>query len=78
MVEYYVVDMISGRTSIVWNEAVVFPDCSTVIQGATRLVIGASRLVTSASRYSHMCHTFSRAVRGVPKPITITPIVHLY
>jgi len=33
--------MISRRTSSNPNEDVVFPDCSTVIRGAPRLVIGA-------------------------------------
>jgi len=75
-----------------------FPDCSTVIRGAPRLVAGAPRLVVSAPRLvagppildagaprcSQACcrrsqahPKFSLALRGVPKPITITPMVLL-
>jgi len=76
-----------------------FPDCSTVIRGAPRLVAGAPRAVVSAFRLvagtlrcsqdcpwrSQACRhcfqvhpMFSPALRGVPKPITITPMVLLY
>ena len=69
-----------------------FPDCSTVIRGAPRLVAGAPRLVIStprlvasslrlvagAPRGSHVHPKFSPALRGVPKHIIITPMVLLY
>ena len=69
-----------------------FPDCSTVIQGAPRLVVGAPRLVAgaprlvagaprlvaSAPRYSQVHPMFSPAPQGVPKLITLTPMVLLY
>jgi hypothetical protein len=55
-----------------------FPDCSTVIRGAPRLVTGASRLVASTCRWSQVHHTkFSPVLRGVPKLITITPLALL-
>jgi len=76
-----------------------FPDCSTVIRGAPRLVAGAPRsvagtprfvagapriitgaprLVAGPSRCSQLHPKFSLALRGVSKPITITPMVLLY
>ena len=68
-----------------------FPDCSTVIQGAPRLVgasrlvistpslvVGAPRLVFGAPRCSQVHPTFSPALQGVLKLITITPMVLLY
>ena len=62
-----------------------FPDCSTVIQGAPRLVTGTLRLVISAlslvagaPRCSQVHQKFSPVLCGVLKPITITPMVLLY
>jgi hypothetical protein len=62
-----------------------FPDSSTVIRGNPRLVTGAPRLVVGAPRHvagsrscSQVCPEFSPALRGIPKLITITPIVLLY
>jgi len=61
-----------------------FPACSTVIRGAPRLVAGALRIVASAPRlvagaprYSQVHPKFSLALRGVPKPLTLTPMVLL-
>jgi len=45
---------------------------------APRLVTGAPRLVAGAPRCSQVHPKFSPALRGVPKPITITPMVLLY
>ena len=79
--------MILRRTSSVPKED-VFPDCCTVIRCAPRLVAGAPRLVAGAPRLvagaprlvdgapgcSQVLPKFSLALRGVPKPVTITPV----
>jgi hypothetical protein len=43
-----------------------------------RLVVGAPRFVAGAPRCSQVHPKFSPALRGVPKLITITPMVLLY
>jgi len=62
-----------------------FPDCSTVIRGAARLVAsaprpvaGAPQLVAGTTRCSQVHPQCSPVPRGVPKPRTITPMVLLY
>jgi len=49
-----------------------------LVAGSPRLVVGAPRLVAGAPRCSQVHPTFSPAHRGVPKHITITPMVVLY
>jgi len=63
----------------------LFPDFSTVIRGAPRLVAGAPRCSQACRWRSQTCcrcsqvhPKFSPALQGVPKPITITPMVLLY
>ena len=72
--------MILRRTSSVPKED-VFPDCCTVIRCAPRLVAGAPRTVAGAPKVvdgapgcSQVLPKFSLALRGVPKPVTITPV----
>jgi len=49
-----------------------------LVVGTPRLVVGAPRPVDGASRRSQVVPNFSPALRGVPKLITITPMVLLY
>jgi len=49
-----------------------------LVVGTPRLVVGAPRPVDGASRCSQVLPNFSPALRGVPKLITITPMVLLY
>jgi len=85
--------MISRRAPAAFPKKMLFfPDCSTVIRGAPRPVTGAPSLVAGAPRCSQdcprrsqACHRcsqvhpkFSLALRHVPKPITVTPMVLLY
>jgi len=56
----------------------VLPGLLSALPGALRLVVGASSHVAGAPRCSHVHSKFSPAIRGVPKPITITPMVLLY
>ena len=73
--------MISRRTSCAPNED-VFPDCSTVVRGALRLVtgaprlvIGAPRLVIGAPKCSQVHLKFSAVLRRVPKLIRMLRVV---
>jgi len=45
--------------------------------GAPRPVVGAPRLIAGATRCSQVHRKFSLALRSVPNPITITPMVLL-
>ena len=63
----------------------VFPDCSTMIRdaagcvaGTPSLVAGAPRLVVDSPRCSQVHPKFTPVLRGVPKLLTITPMVPLY
>jgi hypothetical protein len=51
---------------------------SSALPGAPRHVVGAPRLVTRTPRCPHVHAKFSTALRGVPTPITITPMLLLY
>jgi hypothetical protein len=62
-----------------------FPDCSTVIRGSPRLVIGTQRCCQvspwrsqASRRFSQVHPTFTPALIGGPKPITITAIAFLF
>jgi len=55
-----------------------FPDMLPALAGAPRLVVGAARLVAGAPRCSQVHPKFSPVLRGVPKLLTITPMVLLY
>jgi len=68
-----------SQTALLWFEVLTglssaLPDLSPVLPGALRLVVGAPRLVAGAPRCSQVHPKFSPALRGVPKPITITPV----
>ena len=54
------------------------PYLSQVLPGAVRLVVGAPRLVSGTPRCSQVDPKFSPTLRGVPKPIIITPMALLY
>jgi len=72
-----------SQTALLWFE--VLQGLSPALLGAPRVVVGASRLVVGAPRRvagapssSKVLRKFSPALRGVPKLITITPMVFLY
>lgn len=48
------------------------------VPDAPRLVASAPRPVAGATRYFSVHSMFSAALRGVPKPMTITPKVLMY
>jgi len=54
------------------------PGISPALPGAPRLLDGTPRLVAGAPRCSQVHPKFSPVLRGVPKPLTITPMVLLY
>jgi len=71
-----------SQTAVLWFEAL--PDLPPALQDMPRAlwvmspaVAGAPRLVVGTPRSSQVHSKFSPALRGVPKPITITPMVLL-
>jgi len=78
--------MISKRTPAAFTKKMLFfPECSTDIRGATRLVAstprpiaGTLRLVVGAFRCSQVHPEFAPVLQGVPTLISITPMVLLY
>ena len=54
------------------------PDMMQELPGAPRRVVGALRCIAGAPTCSQVHPKFFPALRGVPKPITITPMVLLY
>jgi len=72
-----------SQTALQWFEVLpgapkLVLSAPRVIISAPRLVVSASRLVAGAARCSQLHPKFSPALQGVPKLITITPMVLLY
>jgi len=78
-----------SQTALLWFEvlpdlspalrglSLAHPDLTLAHPGAPRLVVSAPRLIAGAPMCSQVHPMISPALRGVPKPITITPMVLL-
>jgi hypothetical protein len=66
------------HTSTVPEKILSFPDRSAVNRSSPRLVAGPPRLVIGTPRYSQVHQQFTLALQGIPKLITITPLVFLF
>jgi len=69
---------VAGAPRLVIGAPRLVAGAPRLVAGAPRLVAGAPRLVAGAPRCSQVHPKFSPALRGVPKLITITPMVLLY
>jgi len=72
-----------SQTALLWFQVLpdlspVLVDLSLALPGLLHALAGAPRLVVGAPRCSQVHQMFSPVLRGVPKPLTITPMVLLY
>jgi len=70
-------NVLPGLSSVLPGMSSALPCLLSVLPGLSSALPGVPRLLVVAARYSEVHPMVSPVLRGVPKPITITPMVLL-